>query len=143
MKVLFVCHGNVGRSQVAQVHFDQISQHESLCAGTGVDENIATRNLQGRKLKDLPLQRSVDYIQKEFGVDLSERERKQLTPEMIDETDKIIVINEKENWPDYLIEGGKVVFWDIQDARGRDEALAHQVYSQVRQRVDELVREIG
>jgi protein-tyrosine-phosphatase len=26
MKILFVCHANVGRSQVAQVYFDKLSE---------------------------------------------------------------------------------------------------------------------
>ncbi len=143
MKVLFVCHGNVGRSQVAQVYFDQLSRHESSCAGTAVDETIARRNISSRKIKDAFSQRSVEYIQKEFGVDISERERCQLNPEMIDEADRVIVINEKEDWPDYLAEGGNVVFWDIPDTPGLADTVAHEIWGQVRQRVEALVREIG
>ena len=45
MKVLFVCHGNVGRCQVGQVYFDRLSQHESSCAGTAVDEALARQGI--------------------------------------------------------------------------------------------------
>ncbi len=72
MKVLFVCHGNVGRSQVGQVYFDKLSQHESSCAGTAVDEALARQGMTSRKMKDALSQRSVGYIQKEFGVDISD-----------------------------------------------------------------------
>ncbi len=61
MKILFVCHANVGRSQVAQVYFDQLSRHTSDSAGIAVDELIARRNLRGRKLKDVTI-RAAEYI---------------------------------------------------------------------------------
>jgi len=79
MKVLFVCHGNVGRSQVAQVCFGKLSQHEASCAGTAVDETLARQNITSRKMKDALSQRSAEYIRHEFGVDISERERRQHT----------------------------------------------------------------
>ncbi len=106
MKVLFVCQANIGRSQVAQTCFDQLSSHESSGAGMAVDEITVKRKLPSRKLKDVPNQRSVEYIKREFGVDISDRERRQLTPQMMDEADMVIVINEKANWPDYVTEGG-------------------------------------
>ena len=39
MKVLFVCVGNVSRSQIAEAFFGSISRHESESAGTGVGKN--------------------------------------------------------------------------------------------------------
>jgi protein-tyrosine-phosphatase len=143
MKVLFVCQANIGRSQVAQVCFDQLSSHESSGAGMAVDEIIANGNLSGNRLKDVPNPRSVEYIKREFGVDVSDRERRQLTPEMLDEADMVIVINNKANWPDYVTEGGKVVFWDIRDGAGQANGSTYQIYAQVRQKVEDLVQEIG
>ena len=143
MKVLFVCYANMGRSQVAQVCFSQLSSHESYSAGMGVDEAIRRRNLPVRKVKDSPNSLAAEFIKAEFGVDLSERERNQLTPQMIEEADMAIIINRKEDWPDYLVEGGKVVFWDIPDTPGVADTAAHEIWKRVRQRVEELVREIG
>ena len=74
MRVLFVCNANAGRSQVAQVYFDQLSPHESSGVGMAVDEITARLNLPSNKLKDLA-KRPLEYIQREFGVDISERER--------------------------------------------------------------------
>ena len=142
MRVLFVCNANVGRSQVAQVYFDQLSSHESSGAGMAVDEITARLNLPSNKLKDAA-KRPLEYIQREFGADISERERRQLTPQMMEESDMVIIINEKEMWPDYVQEGGKVVFWDIQDAAGQTDDATYQIFSQVRQKVEELIKEIG
>jgi len=143
MKVLFVCYANVGRSQVAQAYFQKLSQHESDSAGIAVNELIVQRNLPSRKLKDVIDQRSVGYIGREFGIDVSERERQQLVPAMLDAADRVIVIAEKERWPGYLQEGGKVVFWDIPDAVGQPDDFACDVFRQVQRRVERLVEEIG
>lgn len=141
MKVLFVCNANVGRSQVAQVCFEQLSKHESYCAGIGVAKAVSQR--PSSKLKDIPNIRAVEYIKKEFRVDLSKRDRRQLTPGMIDEVDLAIIIHERGEWPDYLKEGGKVVFWDIPDTIDLDDESSHEIWYQVKLRVEELVREIG
>ena len=141
MKVLFVCKANVGRSQVAQVRFEQLSKHESYCAGIGVAESVAQR--PSSKLKDIRNLRPVEYIKTRLGVDHSERDRLRLTPEMIDDMDLAIIIHDKAEWPDYLKEGANVVFWDIPDTPGLDDESAGKLWDQVQLRVEELVREIG
>ena len=143
MKILFVCYANVGRSQVAQAYFTKLSRHESDSAGIAVNDLIVQRRLPSRKLKDVLDQRPVAYIGREFGMDVSERERQQLVPAMLDEADRVIVIAEKERWPDYLHEGGKVVFWDIPDAVGQPDDFTYDVFRQVQRRVERLVEEIG
>jgi protein-tyrosine-phosphatase len=139
MKVLFICNANIGRSQVAHAYFDTLSKHDSESAGIAVDE----MKLASKKLKDSPTQRSVHYIRKEFGVDIGEKEKQQLVPEMLVTADLAIVIAEKERWPGYLKEGGKVLFWDIQDPATMADDFARDVYRQVQRRVEQLVAEIG
>ena len=143
MKVLFVCYANVGRSQVAQAYFATLSKHDSDSAGIAVNERIAAMKLPSRKLKDNLSQRSVEYVRREFSVNIAEKERQQLTREMVEKSDLAIVIAEKERWPDYLKECDKVLFWDIRDPAGMADDLADDVYRQVRRRVEQLVAEIG
>ena len=79
--------------------------------------------LPGKKLKYAAIQHSIEYIKREFGIDIGEKERQQLVPEMMDTADLAIVIAERERWPGYLKEDDKVVFWDIPDpARMADGA---------------------
>ncbi|HMF49971.1 MAG TPA: hypothetical protein VK603_15065 [Candidatus Saccharimonadales bacterium] len=141
--MLFVCYANVGRSQVAQAYFATLSKHGSDSAGIAVNERIAAMKLPSRKLKDNLSQRSVEYVRREFTVNIAEKERQQLTPEMVEKSDLAIVIAEKERWSDYLKECDKVLFWDIQDPAGMADDLADDVYRQVRHRVEQLVAEIG
>jgi len=143
MKVLFICFANVARSQIAEACFKTISRHDCNSAGIAVNDLIAKNNLPSRKLKDVPIQRSIDYIKREFGLDLGQKERQQLVPEMLESADIVIVIAEKERCPDYLKEGSKVMFWDIPDPFGYTDSFANDVYKQVQQRVKQLVAEIG
>lgn len=143
MKVLFICYANVGRSQVADACFKTLSQHDSHSAGIAVNDRIAQMNLPSKKLKHAATQRSVDYIKREFGIDVGEKERQQLVPEMIDTADLAIVIAEKERWPSYLKEGDKVVFWDIPDPARMSDGPADEIYKEVQRRVKQLVAETG
>ena len=143
MKVLFICFANVARSQIAEAYFKTLSQHDYDSAGVAVDYLIEQGNLPSRKLKDVPYQRPIDYIKQEFGLDISEKERQQLVPEMLKEADLAVVIVEEERWPHYLKENGKVIFWDIPDPFGQADDFANELYSHVQQRVEELVARIG
>jgi protein-tyrosine-phosphatase len=90
MKVLFICYANVGRSQVAEACFKTLSQHDSHSAGIALNERIAQMKLPSKKLKHAAIQHSVEYIKREFGIDIGEKERQQLVPEMMDTADLAI-----------------------------------------------------
>ena len=143
MKVLFSCYANVGRSQLAQCYFQTMSLHECDSAGIGVNETMAQGKLPFKTLRDNPIQRSVEYIRRECGVNIAEKERQQLVPGMIDAADLVIVIAEKERWPGYLKEGGKVVFWDIVDPAGQTNHVAYNLYREVQRKVEQLFDKIG
>src|SRR6516165_2967151 len=74
MKILFICFANVARSQIAAAYFKTISQHHCDSAGIAVDDLVAKNNLRSRKLEDVPIQRSIEYIKREFNLDLGEKE---------------------------------------------------------------------
>jgi len=143
MKILFVCHANAGRSQVAEELFNQLSQHKAESAGTKVDELLAERNPSNRTIKHATGGPSVIAYMRGEGIDVSENNRIQLTPNMVDEADKVVVITVKESWPKYLQESEKVIFWDIPNAVGMTPETARVVYDQVKQHVKELADEIG
>jgi protein-tyrosine-phosphatase len=112
MKVLFICYANVGRSQVAEACFKMLSPHECESAGIAVNDRLAAMKLASRKLKDTPNQSSVQFIRRELGVDIGEKERRQLVPEMIDTADFVVVIAEKERWPPKFTREDERVVYD-------------------------------
>jgi protein-tyrosine-phosphatase len=105
-KYLFVCHANIGRSQMAE-GFAKLRGLEARSAGVCVGH-------PGQKLSDFPdfvrLMEEVNYSN--FG----DHERKQLTLEMVDWADKVVVMVYDNFWPDYLVAAkDKIVFHDVDD----------------------------
>ena len=141
MNVLFVCNANVGRSQAAEASFKRLSGHEAESAGTRADEIVERLNPPTRTLKD-STSPAVPYL-KELGVDISQNLRAQLTSEMVQQADRVIVMADKDNWPDYIRDSEKVTFWDIVDTRGLGSDEARPLLDEIKRRVEELVREIG
>jgi len=94
-------------------------------------------------VKDATGGQSVIAYMRGEGIDVSENTRGQLTPKMVDEADRVVVITSKDSWPDYLVKSEKVAFWDIPNAVGMTPAAARVVYDQVKQSVKDLVHEIG
>ncbi|MEE8261116.1 MAG: low molecular weight phosphatase family protein [Gammaproteobacteria bacterium] len=141
MKILFVCNANVGRSQAAEALFKRLSSLDAHSAGTRADEIVARSNPPTRTLKDSPSP-AVPYL-KELGVDISQNLRTQLTSEMVQQADKVIVMADKDNWPDYLRDNDKVTSWDIENTRGLGSDEARPLMDEIKRRVEELVREVG
>ncbi len=140
MKVLFVCKANVGRSQVAQAVFEGLSGHDAMSAGSAADEVFAREPRPSRKVKHARY--SFAYM-KERGMDIGERERTQLTPELVGEADRVIVIMPKDDWPSYLIASEKAVLWDLPDPIDTTRDGAWRIFDEVVERVRSLVEEIG
>ncbi len=107
MKVLFVCKGNRGRSQLAEAIFNSLTKkHKAISAGT-VAKNA------GQKIK-IGAPRTVRVL-KEIGIDISNKKAKKLNKKMVSVADKIIVFCDRRTWPDYLLKSNKVETWISKD----------------------------
>ena len=84
----------------------------------------------------------IAYMEEE-GINVSENTRKQLTPQMVENSDRVVVITSKDSWPEYLVESEKIIFWDIPNAVGMTPEAAQVVYDQVKKNVKALVDRIG
>ncbi len=135
MKILFVCKGNVGRSQIAEGIFNKLSKknYSSFSAG------LKPGRWEGKKIKDI---KKVFLSLKEIDCDVGGKISKKLTKYMVDDADKIIVLGEKENWPDYLKKSNKVMFWDVEDPKGRDLEFHRKIRDKIYPLVKKLIRKI-
>lgn len=132
MKILFLCRGNVARSQMAQELLKKMKPNSFEVSSAGT-------KLSGPEqvLKELcPALDNVLIAMKEEGVNMSENVRKQVTEEMANGADKIIlVVDERDPIPEYLINNPKVTKWDVLDPKGQDLEFTRNV----RDRIKELV----
>jgi arsenate reductase (thioredoxin) len=136
MKILFICEWNVGRSQMGEELFNHYTKNNiGISAGTHAEKYA------GKKLKEFAY--LVVDVLKEKGIDVSNKTPIQLTEEMAQFADTIIVMTEQENLPSYLLNSNKVISWDIKDAGGKDYAFHINMRDQIDLLVKELVDRIG
>jgi len=126
---------------MAQAFFNHLSEFTSTSAGTKVaDFEGQTVAKRGQVAPSVVL---VLELMNEEALDISSEQRNQLTPELVDAADKVIVMAQRDSWPDYLVEGGKVVFWEISDPVNVPRETAQSIMDQTKGLVEDLVRETG
>ena len=134
MKVLFICRGNVGRSQWAEAFFNNYSKsHRAISAGTEVSHN------EGQTLEQYE---DVCKVMALEGIDIGHYERKQLTPDAVEDSDLVVAITEKTYCPDYLLQNLDVIYWNVPDAKGTDYETHVRIKDSIKGLVRKLVREL-
>ncbi|MEK7194586.1 MAG: low molecular weight phosphatase family protein [Patescibacteria group bacterium] len=144
MRVLFICRGNVGRSQVAEVIFNKLAKgkHLAVSAGTIVI-NPEGKSQDGVTLKDVPGAEKVLTALSEIGIDASENKRSQLSPEMLDTADKVIVMAEKDTIPDYLSKNSEFTYWELKDPKKESLEFMRDIRDQIQVLVKELINTLS
>ena len=129
MKILFVCQGNVARSQIAEAYYNNFTNsNNAFSAGV----------LHYTPLKYGHPAQEVVELMKEEGMDVSKNKVKFITKKMVEDSDKIFVMREKEECPDFLLNSNKLIFWDIDDPFN----LSLDEYKKIRDAIKEKVLSI-
>jgi protein-tyrosine-phosphatase len=136
MKILFICRANVGRSQMAEAFLNELSsKHTAHSAGLN-----PPKQWEGEKLSKT---KYVAPVMSEIGLNLDEKVSKRLTENMVANSDIVIVIGEKENWPDYLKTFPNVTYWDVVDPDTGEMELHRTVRDQIKNLIKKLITEIN
>lgn len=109
-KVVFICKGNIFRSQVAKAFYNQLARdgYKAESYGTWVEEE----GNQGLKLSSYPKNLGILFSElKKYNLDISSETCEQLKEEYLADADKIIVMAEREFIPDWLNKY-KYEYWD-------------------------------
>ena len=143
-KILFVCHGNVARSQTAKGFYNKITKSEySDAAGTADDVEEIPRLVDC--IEKLRVENNVPYsaleLYREKGIDISNFMRKKLTREMLNDYDLVVNIAEKSQTPDWL-RGENVIWWDIEDPGSEKNAGDYEKAIFTRDEIESRVREL-
>ena len=129
MKILFVCRGNVGRSQIAEALYILYGNKENEVFSAGT-------KLSGPEdlIINLPGVSHVIEVMREEGSDISAVVRNQVTPEMADLADKIIlVVDDNDPIPDYLQNNPKVIRWNVADPKGASLEETREIKNQIKE----------
>jgi len=142
MKVLFVCYGNINRSQIAEAIFNKVSKkNRSISAG-----------VKPRKLGIfVKAEHNNPFIPLRIeGYDISKAKIKRLNRRMVNSSDKIVLIMGRRNLkdvPPYVRDRPDLEFWEVGSIS--DEApfveyckLERERIKQIERLVKDLVRRI-
>ena len=128
MTILFVCVHNSGRSQMAEAMLNKLAADRvrAVSAGTKPVEDID------------PV---VVKVMREVRIDISHQKPKGLTPELVEQADKVITMGcgVEEVCPATFVETED---WGIDDPSGRSLEKVREIREQIQAKVLELLEEI-
>lgn len=131
MQVLFICEGNMMRSQMAEAFYNDLSDsHDAVSAGAVAE------------IKDHVSKRAINAMG-QIGFDITNLRPKQLTQELVDTADRVIYFP-SEYMPDYVKQNLKAELWDVIDPHYHHEQgmdLVHKVRDDIKNRVETLMKE--
>jgi arsenate reductase len=132
-KVLFICMGNVFRSQMAEAFFNKCAKN------SGMDvEAISAGFEPGNKIPE-----RISGLMLEKGIDVSHKKPKPITKKMIDSSRSVVVVCDLPGKiPDFL-RGRITEVWGIRDGTSdsTDEDL-RAIRDDVERRVNKFVSQI-
>lgn len=131
-KVLFVCSGNVCRSQIAEAYFNKFAEGNNALSA-GVDP------LTPHKYPKIP--QTVVDIMLEDGLDLSQKKVKHVTQEMVNDAHRVVVMCDRNSCPQFLQNSEKVIYWEVEDPSNSPVENYKRVRDQIKTNVLELIGE--
>ena len=128
--ILFVCVENAGRSQMAEGFFWKYAPegYGPLSAGAKPTSQINALAIQ---------------VMNEIGIDISKQRSKDLTEDMMRNSDKIINMGcmEKNFCPTLFIP--KVIDWGIEDSKDKPIEKVREIRDEIERRIKELATDVS
>ncbi|MDB5498819.1 MAG: hypothetical protein JWP28_2850 [Phenylobacterium sp.] len=132
--VLFICKGNWFRSQMAAAIYNQLTG--STAADSVGTYAGAPDEPEGQILADLfPTPHFFETMAR-CGMDVRSNTTRRLQPAMLGAYDLVVSMAEEPFVPGFLRDAGDVIWWEIENPKVVDAAVAEDVYG----RVEALVR---
>ena len=119
-KVLFVCIGNAGRSQMAQAFAERVG-FEARSRGSHAETQLHPEVIE---------------VMRELGIDLSDRVPHQLTDEDVEWADVVVTMGCGDACP--VLPGKRYVDWKILDPMGLRIEMVREIRDEIAGLVDEL-----
>ena len=129
-KVLFVCYGNIMRSQIAEAYFNSMSEKDAAISA-GIDPTTPMRYSK-------PAEEVIAVMQEE-GIDISRKTVKTVTKGMVDAADNVYVLTDKSTCPEFITSSPKVTYWEIEDPFGTSIENFRRIRDQIKSKVVEIV----
>lgn len=135
MNVLFVCKGNMTRSQMAEALFNHYAGDDLRAESAGIVPGTIPEEPEGWELNTVPYLKDALAVMRDIGLDIGGKRTRRVTPEMVDACDHAVVMADKETVPDFLLHSSKTMFWDIPNP-----GFSYEEAAQVRDEIARLVQ---
>ena len=124
--ILFVCIENAGRSQMAEGFFKKYAPSGFKTESAGTKPAYQLNPI-------------VVEAMKEVGIDISKQKSKELTDQMIRESDKVVNMGcmDKNFCPTIWLP--KVIEWNLEDPKGKSIEEVRQIRNEIEKKVKEIV----
>jgi protein-tyrosine-phosphatase len=121
--ILFICYGNVARSQMAESFYNKYSK-SGRAMSAAADLNAGTKYKH-------PAQKIVTVMLEE-GIDISKNSVKPVSKELVEATDKIVVLCDLNDCPRFVLESGKVIHMPVLDPGALDISFTRNIRDEVK-----------
>ncbi len=121
---------------MATAIYDRLTGDVSASAGTFVDypgQRLGARTAASGALASMH----------EIGIDMDDQVRKQVSEEMLEEYDKVVVMSEPDRTPAWLSASSKVEIWLVEDPRAKSHDDVKAIRDEIGRRVADLVKRLG
>jgi len=131
MKILFICDGNVARSQEAELFVNALSGGKHHAVSAGVNPKIGK-----------PIDPLVVEAMKEIGYGMDANVRKGVDETTVNSMDMIVSFKPAHELPEFVRSRDNVRYWEVADPRGQSLAFHRKTRDLVKSRVESLLAEI-
>jgi len=138
MKIICICRANIGRSQVLAGLLEKMfPQHTILSAGTKVVSRATGESKHNTRLEEAKGSEKVIEVLKEEEIDWAGKTITQLSPEMLKNVDRVIVMSEPEHTPEYLKNHSKMIHWEIADLKETPIEFHRKIRDELKKLIDD------
>lgn len=98
---------------------------------------------EGQLIKDIKNDSVEDDIRamKEVGLDITDNKRKNITSDLVENSDTVIVMAERDTLPEYLINNPKVIYWEVENPKGQTYEKTCEIRDKISQLVEDLLED--
>ena len=121
---------------MAKALYERLTGDAAGSAGTFVDypgQRLGARTAASGALASM----------REIGIDMGSQVRTQVTEEMLENYDKVIVMSEPERTPAWLSANSKVEIWSVEDPRAKTPKEVKVIRDEIATRVEKLAKQLG
>lgn len=130
MNVLFICNGNVARSQEAEAFFNDLSE-DDIATSAGINVKVGK-----------PIDPLVVEVMAEVDFSLKNAKRKLWNQDMIAQAGLIVSFKPEHELPAELRDSGKIRYWQVEDPQHQSIEFHRKIRDEVESKVSELILEL-